>query len=178
MEDKGVKGIVFVVTDFIGKRNLWDAHFGITVRHMSRSAISELSGSGWMIGSHTVSHAALPNLPESRLRYELEYSKKYLEDLTGKEVSAIAYPFNLYDARTLDMAREVGYRWGFAGPSLKGTFTPLNIPRIPMFLIDVTLRHKMLTFWTAVDVLTTLPSRLTPLYMSIRDRTLNAFRKR
>ncbi len=178
MEDAGVKGIVFVVTGFIGRKNLWDAHFGITVRHMSRSAISELSKAGWLIGSHTVSHTALPRLSEDQLRYELEYSKKYLEDLTGKEVSAIAYPFNMYDLRTLNMAREVGYKWGFAGPSLKGGFTSLNVPRIPVFLPDITLRHKVLNFWTAVDILTTLPARLTPLYMGLRERILNAFQRR
>ncbi len=178
MEETGIKGVVFVVTAFIGRKNLWDAHFGTTVRHMSRSDISELSDAGWLIGSHTVSHAALPYLPGDRLRYELEYSKKYLEDLTGKEVSVIAYPFNMYDPRTLNMAREVGYKWGFAGPSLKKNFTPLNIPRIPVFLPDVSLRHKMLPLWTVVDVLATLPSRLTPLYMGLRERILNAFRKR
>jgi len=27
MEGMGIKGIVFIVVDYIGRRNLWDAHF-------------------------------------------------------------------------------------------------------------------------------------------------------
>ncbi len=177
-EEYGIKGAVFVVTGFIGKRNVWDATFGTSVRHIDRSAILELSDSGWIVGSHTVSHRALISLPEGEIRRELEYSKKYLEDLTGKEVWAVSYPFNLYDRRVLKLAREIGYRWGFSGPSLKAHFTPLNVPRIPVMLIDLTLRHKLLPPWAVVDMLLTAPSRLTPPFMRARELLLNALRRR
>ena len=174
MEEVGVKGAVFVITAFIGKRNLWDAHFGVPVRHMDRSAIIELHRSGWLVGSHTVSHRSLTTLPDRQLRYELEYSKKYLEDLIGEEVVAVAYPFNIYNRKVLSVAAEVGYRWGFAGPSYRRPFGRINVPRIPVMLPDLTLRHKLLPLYALVDVALTLPSRLTPLYHSL----LNALRRR
>ncbi len=178
MEDRGLKGIVFVITGFIGKRNVWDAHFGVSVRHMDRSAILELSEAGWVVGSHTVSHRALTTLTEDEIRWEMEYSKKFLEDLTGREVWAISYPFNLYDPRVLRLAEETGYRWGFSGPSLRKNFTPLNVPRIPVMLIDLTLRHKLLPLWTIVDMMMTAPSRLTPPFMRVREAVLSVLRRR
>ena len=178
MEEHGLKGVLFVITGFVGRRNLWDATFGVSVKHMERSAIIELNRSGWLVGSHTVSHRALTTLTDRALRYELEYSKKYLEDLVGEEVWALSYPFNLYNDKVLRVAREVGYRWGFSGPSLRGTFTSLNVPRIPMMLIDLTVKHKLLPFWALADILITAPSRLTPPFMEVRDKALSAFRRK
>ncbi|NPA80181.1 MAG: polysaccharide deacetylase family protein, partial [Thermotogae bacterium] len=172
MRERGLKGAIFVITDFIGRRNLWDATFGFPRRHMDKSAIVELSEAGWIIGSHTTSHRALTHLNDRELRRELEYSKKYLEDLIGRPVITLAYPFGLYDVRVVRMAERVGYRWGFAGPSLGGKFGSMNVPRIPVNLPDVFLGPKLWEACAPVDILLTLPSKLTPIYQRMRSLLL------
>lgn len=62
------------------------------------------------LGSHGVHHHALTFLTKAQVQEELSHSKKYLEEVTGKEVSSIAYPYGLYTRDTIDMAQSLGYR--------------------------------------------------------------------
>ena len=41
--------------------------------------------------------------------------KSYLEELLGRDVELVAFPYNSYDARTLQSALMAGYRRCFAG---------------------------------------------------------------
>lgn len=64
------------------------------------------------IGSHGVSHAPLTECSQEKLRDELESSKHYLEDLTGKEIVSISYPHGRVNQRVIDAAANVGYKIG------------------------------------------------------------------
>jgi peptidoglycan/xylan/chitin deacetylase (PgdA/CDA1 family) len=64
------------------------------------------------IGSHGVSHISLTQCNKRELKNELESSKHYLEDLTGKEITMISYPHGCINKRVLDAASEAGYRIG------------------------------------------------------------------
>jgi peptidoglycan/xylan/chitin deacetylase (PgdA/CDA1 family) len=64
------------------------------------------------IGSHGVSHTPLTHCNDRQLRNELESSKHYLEDLTGKEITMISYPHGRVDKRVLEAASEAGYLIG------------------------------------------------------------------
>jgi peptidoglycan/xylan/chitin deacetylase (PgdA/CDA1 family) len=65
---------------------------------------------GVVIGSHTVNHIRLTELPLTALRAELADSKAYLEDLVGVEVASLSYPHGAVDRRVRDAAEEAGYR--------------------------------------------------------------------
>ncbi|NPB04665.1 MAG: polysaccharide deacetylase family protein [Thermotogae bacterium] len=167
MERYDLKGLVFVVTGYVGRKSHWDAHFGTPAVHLDAEGLRTLLKAGWILGSHTVNHKALPLLSDHEIERELEFSKKWLEDLTGHEVIALAYPFNMYDYRTVRIAHKVGYKVAFAGPSLRSSYNCLSIPRIPVFLPDLSLRPKLHRSYALIDMLLTAPARLSPLYQSL-----------
>lgn len=168
MEEYGLNGIIFVVVDFIGKKNLWDAHFLTPVYHMDKRQIVELSQRGWIIGSHGKTHRGFIFLNDKQIKYELEYSKKYLEDITGKEVIHFSYPFGIYDKRAEIFMEELGYKFAFSGISgNKRKLKPFKIPRIPIFITDIFLKPKLINFYKLIDFAFSLPSRLTPIYQKL-----------
>ncbi|MCR4434425.1 MAG: polysaccharide deacetylase family protein [Clostridiales bacterium] len=58
------------------------------------------------IQSHTMTHDYLSKLTEEKIDTELGESKKILEDLTGKEVDVLAYPYGDYDSRVIKIAKK------------------------------------------------------------------------
>lgn len=74
-------------------------------------AIAEIADMGHEIGSHTCTHRDLTILSIDEIEYELKFSKKFLEDVTGREVLGIAYPWGRFDNRVLMVARKY-YEYG------------------------------------------------------------------
>lgn len=69
------------------------------------------------IGSHSHGHPFLARLDESAQRFELTESKRILEEQTGREVVALAYPYGdpgMFTEQTEQLALEAGYRVAFA----------------------------------------------------------------
>ena len=64
------------------------------------------------IGSHGVTHIPLTECDDRELQNELESSKHYIEDLTGKEITMISYPHGCVDKRVRDAVEKAGYRLG------------------------------------------------------------------
>jgi peptidoglycan/xylan/chitin deacetylase (PgdA/CDA1 family) len=64
------------------------------------------------IGSHGVTHLPLTDYNDRALKNELESSKHYLEDLTGKEISMISYPHGRVNKRVRDAVESTGYKLG------------------------------------------------------------------
>ncbi len=83
--------------------------FGRKFRHLNRMQIKEIQRSGWIIGSHTVSHSSLIGMTRKRIIIELSDSKKNLEDLTGEKIDWISFPFGRYNSEILNLAKECGY---------------------------------------------------------------------
>jgi peptidoglycan/xylan/chitin deacetylase (PgdA/CDA1 family) len=95
---------VFVTTDFI--RSGSDLY-------LSPKELQELSVHPLVtIGSHGVSHIPLTLCDDQQLHNELLSSKHYLEDLTGNEISTIAYPHGAVDMRVRAAVEMAGYRSG------------------------------------------------------------------
>lgn len=62
------------------------------------------------IGSHTMTHANLAKLDDAECLVELTESKQQLEQLTQQPVTSFAYPFGIYSARDIEIARQAGYQ--------------------------------------------------------------------
>jgi peptidoglycan/xylan/chitin deacetylase (PgdA/CDA1 family) len=65
------------------------------------------------IGGHTRSHARLAPLDTDAATAEIAHNKRYLQDLLGREISHLAYPYGDADscgARDFDLALRAGYR--------------------------------------------------------------------
>jgi len=69
---------------------------------------------GIEIGSHTLYHKPLTDIPENEAWETLVASKKVLEDKLGKEVKAISYPCGSFNEKIGKMVRGAGYHYGCA----------------------------------------------------------------
>jgi peptidoglycan/xylan/chitin deacetylase (PgdA/CDA1 family) len=77
---------------------------------LSRPELAELAAHPLItIGCHTVSHAALPDLPPDQQRREIETCRCALEDWTARKVATFAYPYGRYDDVTAAVVRDLGY---------------------------------------------------------------------
>ena len=83
--------------------------------YMSKDQILEISEE-YEIGSHSDAHRPLTSLNSYELQRDLSISKDTLEEITGKHISAISYPYGGPTAVSHDVAKvayKIGYRVGF-----------------------------------------------------------------
>ncbi len=125
----GVPATVFAVTDVLGVAPpFWPG----AQRTLSRAELAALADSGLIaLGSHTESHASLPDIaPEDRAR-ELDASRTAMEPLTSGPVDLLAYPSGHHDDDTEVAAAAAGYRgaFTFSFGRVTAATNPFAIPR-------------------------------------------------
>ena len=76
----------------------------------SENQIRSLSDKGMEIGSHTVNHVFLSNLPDEKLYYELEESRRQLEVIIHKPVTSLSLPGGRGNKRIVEAAQKAGYK--------------------------------------------------------------------
>lgn len=109
----GFGATIFVLVGSVGGVNDWEAQRTLAVEPMlSAEHIVEMASAGVEIGSHCMAHQRLTRLPPAELRATLGDSKQWLEDLMGREVSAVAYPFGDHNQAVRAAAAEAGYVLG------------------------------------------------------------------
>lgn len=77
---------------------------------MSRSQIRDLYAQGHEIGSHSVTHPHLTEIPKSQAKKEIENSKTKLEDVLGGKVVSFAYPYGEFDSQIAQLVENAGYK--------------------------------------------------------------------
>lgn len=98
-----------IITSQIGGKSVWDRRPGGTGKnHISREQLRALSESGWEIVSHTHSHRALDLLSQDQIKRELAGSAKILEEITGKPVTSLSFPFGRFNQKVVDTCIEFG----------------------------------------------------------------------
>lgn len=94
-----VKATEYIITGFLGYPN-----------NMSAAQVKEIADGGLVeIGAHTVHHAWLKGLPQKDVTFEVDQSKKTLEELTGKPVVSFAYPYGAYDVKAIETVADAGF---------------------------------------------------------------------
>lgn len=111
--------------------------------YLSKEAIKEMSDYGIDIESHTVTHSHLNKLEYNKQLEELIQSKKILEDITGKEIISIAYPFGDFNNNSIKAAKEAGYTLGF---TTKLGLSDRNDNPLALDRIYISSKYKMSTF--------------------------------
>ena len=77
---------------------------------MTAEQIRELSASPYAsIGSHGYYHNDLAKIRLTEAKNELSLSKQYLENITGKEIKSLAFPYGSYTPEVNAVARQAGY---------------------------------------------------------------------
>lgn len=91
------------------------AIFFIEIRNIGKAdgmnweQIRELISNGMTIGSHTINHNDLTQMDEKTLAYEVEESKKILEQNLGIPIKFFAYPGGVYDQTAIEAVKKAGY---------------------------------------------------------------------
>ena len=104
LERLNIPFTVFATVDYIQNNN---------DLYLSTTELKELSALNCAsIGSHCVNHSRLTQCDDQQLEYELTYSKSFLEDLIGENISSVAYPYGDTDKRVVQAAIKAGYSLG------------------------------------------------------------------
>jgi peptidoglycan/xylan/chitin deacetylase (PgdA/CDA1 family) len=94
------------------------AHFFVCFEYLhdariAREDIVSLHRNGMLIGSHSLHHSFLSELPSRMIYHELYDSKRFLEDIIGAEVKYFSVPRGAYNETVLRIAKELGYEHVF-----------------------------------------------------------------
>ncbi|WP_412064064.1 polysaccharide deacetylase family protein [Rhizobium sp. SYY.PMSO] len=110
LQEFGFTATNFVVVNQIGGSNVWDAALGVAPAPcMSLEQLRRWHGLGHEVGSHTLDHVRLPQLPMEEARRQITLSRELLEDLLDEGVSSFCFPYG--DETPLDrvLTYEAGY---------------------------------------------------------------------
>lgn len=151
--DRGLPCSMFISTGLMGKPH--PEVDGAMI--MSAAEVLELAGAGVEIGAHSVDHVRLDDLSYADALDQLRRSKAELEDLLGKPIASMAYPYGRTSEQTVRAVREAGYELACvcAGP---GPWEPLRIPREPVYssVTPLRLRLKMAGLYGPVHAINSL----------------------
>lgn len=106
---RGMSASWFIVSGSVGREPAWPADGRPAGRLLNASELRQMHDAGMEIGSHTVSHARMPELDDGTLRQELVDSKAALEDVIGAAVTSFAYPYGAWDERCAAAVEAAGY---------------------------------------------------------------------
>lgn len=133
------KGVVFVVTDFLGKYNSWEsASFQKRHKHLSYIQIIEMKKAGWEIGSHGRKHNYLPALNDEELEDEIAGSKRNLETIIDERVISFSYPYGRHSARVIKSVQKAGYAFATSNISVnrESGLNPYTLIRRSIYSTD------------------------------------------
>ena len=91
-----LRGTFYVARDYLPER-------------LSAAQMIEV-GQQHEIGAHTLTHPVLTQIPLEAARREISGSREWLQDITGKPVSAFCYPKGRSNPELQATVREAGYR--------------------------------------------------------------------
>lgn len=113
LKEYRIPATVFITTEFIGTGQIpaWDRgrYKGETALMLSWKQVREMSDGGISFGSHTLTHPFLARIPREQVEREIRLSKDIIEQLTGKPVTALAYPSGDFNSEIKGIVREAGY---------------------------------------------------------------------
>ena len=113
-----MKGCIFLVYETMDKHNSWhDPATEPWLKMLTWTQIHEMQDSGVIeFGSHTMRHRNLTTLSLDEVRWELNESKRRLEEKLGREMVGFAYPYGsgAYSTEVRKAALDAGYRFDFS----------------------------------------------------------------
>lgn len=138
---------------------------------VSPEQMKEMAEQGIAIQSHTMTHCILAEQSDQKIRYELEESKKRLQQITARPVRHIAIPRAGYSRRVKRFVKQAGYETACC--NIKGAAHGLSdswaLPRIVVER-DMTIRE----FARALSPAGGAEMRLVGGIKRIPERTLGA----
>lgn len=126
LQELGIKATIFLVPSCIGKiSDKVMANGEMPREHLSIKDILEMSRNGIEFGSHTVNHKHLDKIPLEEIKYEVEESKRQIENLLQKPCQTFAYPAGFFNECAARAVENAGYLAGFT--TVYGSNEKLNL---------------------------------------------------
>ncbi|HEV2911789.1 MAG TPA: polysaccharide deacetylase family protein [Pyrinomonadaceae bacterium] len=97
--------------------------------HLSREEILEMSDHGIEFGSHSMNHRLLHQLAPAEVKYEVEESKRCIEELLQKPCKVFAYPAGFFSETARRAIEDAGHIAAFStvyGPNDRPDIYALN----------------------------------------------------
>ncbi len=150
MADRGLPGVVFAVAGQIGGTNEWDnKKRRMTIDLLDADGLRAVAAQGIEVGSHTISHRPLTEIPEAELEEEIVGAADRLEQAGLPRPRTFSYPYGEWSPAIAEVARAAGYRASFTidcGVATERTDLHL-LPRVEVQASDTPrkLRLKLLS---------------------------------
>jgi len=134
LKKHGMPATVFAVSDYIGTELRF--RWAPDERVLDADELRRMDSDGMRIEAHTATHARLSEFDGAALADELQRSKAALEEILGRPVTVLAYPFGQRDDfndATKRAAREAGYTCALAAyrGTVDGDTDEFSVPRLP-----------------------------------------------
>ena len=122
--------IIFVCPKLIKENNL---------NYLNINDLKEISKyKNIEVGSHSYDHVNLTTLSEKELIFQLDHSKKWIEDLISTKVDKISYPFGGYNRLIMNIAKKSNYKNAFTTrfDFYNQNYDDFQIPRVDIWRKD------------------------------------------
>jgi len=139
MMDHKFPGVLFVISDYMGKKNNWEAYpIQRKYYHANEDEISEMLENDFEVGSHGKTHQFLPYLSREDIQLELIESKQLLENKFETDVITCCYPYGGYNGHVTMIAKSAGYSYGMGNLKiiLNSTNEHLSLQRRSIYAKD------------------------------------------
>jgi len=119
-----IRAVVYPIISDIGRRGVvWPGATEQTPADMmTRAQIEEMAAAGVEFGSHLLHHKRLGGMSAAEQTEELTASRAALEEIVGRPVVSIAYPYGDFDEGVVTRTADAGYT--FAVTTVPGINPP------------------------------------------------------
>jgi len=134
LKKRNFHSTIFIQTAYIGLKPGWDVRddwkdndeLVMTEEHIKNTYKQNTS-----IGSHTKTHARITSLTDDKILDEMVESKATLERILESEVTLFSFPYGSFDKRSINIAKEAGYKRIFTTePTIETDLTSFVLGRI------------------------------------------------
>ncbi|SBT88090.1 Peptidoglycan/xylan/chitin deacetylase, PgdA/CDA1 family [Streptomyces sp. DI166] len=108
----GFPSTLFVTTGWL--RGAYEIDGAALDTMLDWDEVRELAAEGAEIGGHSHTHPQLDQLPDDRLRYELEHCRELVAEQLGIRPVSFAYPYGYSDRRVRRAVRSAGFAQALA----------------------------------------------------------------
>jgi len=100
----------FITVDYIGKVKTHRDRAWQRWKCMDCSDLKALAAKGYDIGSHSMHHVDLRELPRTKAAEELSLSRRRLGRALARDIDLFSYPYGYFDDSLAALVKEAGYR--------------------------------------------------------------------
>jgi peptidoglycan/xylan/chitin deacetylase (PgdA/CDA1 family) len=134
LAERDIPATIFCVAGHLGGRNDWPSQPASAPQRDLATAkeLAALAAEGFEIGSHGMQHVPLEDASQEVVRRELVGSKETIEQVVGRPVGSIAYPYGVEPRITERKLVERAYRAACTARirSVGPDADPLSLPRV------------------------------------------------